>query len=280
MTKAKTSSKLILPSTSGALVAPASWQDQYADQLTKDKASATGGSGWPWLSTKDKTQFKLGTAEYGNTINVVVLGGIRENALYKGAYDPQNTAGPDCWAIDVSGDEAHMAPPAVLQENGAENSLCASCWANAFKSDDRGRGKKCKNQVRLAVLYAGGDGDPPQNWDKVSGARLRVPPTSLSAWSDYANGVVESLNRPLCTVVTRLSIKTDDVTQFKLSFDTVGVYNDTDTVDTLVARSKEARQWLVQEPGVDAAPDVPKGGKPTQVRRKVIKKKKVTRKKR
>lgn len=249
-------------------VAPAGWAEEFSELLTRDTASATGGSGWPWLSTKTKKDFRLGEVSFGDEVDVIVLGAMRENAFYEGVYDPNNTAAPTCFALNTEFDEALMAPPVTLESRKADK--CAGCHNNAFGSDIRGRGKACKNTVRLAVLYH----ENGQDWSKVEGARLRISPTSLGNWSGYVGQITKGLNRPLFSVVTRLHIEPDETTQFKLHFSPVGVYNDRETLDVLRTRVDEAELQLSQLP--EAGSEVSTqaatpGGK--QRRRKVVKKK-------
>lgn len=242
MAKRKTNA-LVVAEVGGDLTLPEDWASELAPYVDRDAEALRGGVG-NQISTKNGV-FSFNGEVLGEDLQVVILGGVRENAYYEGVYNPAAPEGPSCFALDLAGDESEMAPPTDLKTKQADK--CSDCWANVFGSDDRGRGKKCKNTVRVAVLP--NSGDPAE----VDIAVLRVPPTSLGLWSKYAAKLIKGLKRPLFSALTNIHIKDDESTQFKLEFGLEGVINDRAVVTgTLKSRADEARPLL------EALPEAPR----------------------
>lgn len=128
------------------------------------------------ISTAGK-KFTLpdGTAHPG-PLTCVVLDHTNFNAYYKKAYDPQNPVGPDCFALSkVISD---MAPHEQAPE--AQNEDCATCPMNKFQSAAQGKGKACRNKVRLAI--APSDCDPED--DPMT---LEASPSSIKTWNSFVS---------------------------------------------------------------------------------------------
>lgn len=85
------------------------------------------------------------------------------NAYWESKYDGQNTP-PSCSSLD--------GKTGINTETG-ELHNCKACPFNQFGSD--GEGKACKNMYRLYIAL---DGEP-------FPFLLTLPPTSLTAWSNY-----------------------------------------------------------------------------------------------
>lgn len=240
---------------------PGDWEAELSEYVEQDAAAATGGSGWDYIQTKGGI-FRYNEEVLPETMSVVILGAMRANLYYEGDYDPNNPQGPTCFALNTSGVEAEMAPPDDVIE-GRQNDLCRTCPQNAFGSADRGRGKACKNTVRLAVLPWSGDAD-------VEGAMLSVPPTSLKHFTAYQKKLGKGFKRPLFSVATNITIAEDPKTIFKLTFDLESAFRDRDVIMALKARADEARGYLEQSPMLaDLSDSAPATGKKKVRRRKV-----------
>jgi hypothetical protein len=265
----------MIPLDQNELTLPGSWEEELQQYVTRDRAAATGVGGWPFLSTRGGV-FSHGESVLGHELSVVVLGAIRENTYYAEGYDPDNPQPPSCFAVDLGGDEGSMAPPVELASRVSD--ACAACEMNAFGSSDTGRGKACKNTVRLAMLHF----DPTRVGDleKVDGAMLRIPPTSLGKFSGYAATVNDAMKRPFFTVVTKVEIEADPKVQFRVVLSPIGAVTQ-ELYPTLRKRADEARGYLERLPDLataGAARPQPRAGK--QRRRKVTRtKKKVPEKK-
>jgi hypothetical protein len=251
---------------------PATLQEHFQKYIDKDSSSAkVEGGGFPFVSTRGG-RFRFEDEALPNPMPVVILGAMRTNTYYgEEAYDPDNTSPPVCFAMNFEDDESLMAPPPDLDTRCADS--CSVCPMNKFGSGQRGRGKACKNQMRLAMLPYGD-----HNFAKIGGARLAIPPTSLKTWGPFAKKVIEGLKRPLFSVVTLVSIEPDPKTQFTINFDLQDVIDDEDLLVTLMERvDGDGRQSLESVPSVgaeDATPERPaRGGKQRRPVKKSVRKK-------
>jgi hypothetical protein len=221
-TKKKTTKAVATRPKSGALALPDELSDELEKYINRDKASASGaGGGMSFIRTRGG-QFAFNDAVLEQPLRVVVLGAVRENLYYPKDFDPDVSQSPSCFALDVKGDETAMGPPADLKTKEAEK--CSECWANAFRSAERGKGKACKNNVRMVLLpYQEG-----VDFSKVTGARLSVPPTSLKNWSAYTNKVTEGMRAPLFAVITELTTQPAERGGFTMDFGFGGVLSNPD----------------------------------------------------
>lgn len=200
------------------VLAEAEWEREVAEHATD--ATALGGGGVESISTKGG-KFTFNGAVLSQPLAVIILDVVRENAYYEGEYDADEVKPPRCFAIarvEKPGDDEQMAPPADLKTKESER--CASCWANEFGSAERGKGKACKNRLRLAVLPAG-DVEP-EVLVRQDPALLRVPPTSIKHFSKYAKQLSGAMKKPPFAVVTELELHDDDSAMFRFSFDFKG----------------------------------------------------------
>jgi hypothetical protein len=262
----------VVPITQSQLALPGRWADELARHTTRDRAAATGAGGWPWLSTRGGT-FSFGGTSLGEEFEAIVLGAVLDNQYFEERFDPENPSLPSCFALDVNRDRETMGPPKDLKKK--ESETCATCWANAFGSSDTGKGKACRNGLRVALLYF--DKDQIPKLGEVDGARLRVPPTSLRGFDAYVATVIDAWKRPFFTIVTRVRIEDDPKHQFHVLFEPTGAINDDALLEVLSSRADEAETHLMQQPdlatiNVDSRPS-PRSKKKTTRRKKVVKKK-------
>ena len=226
------------------LALPGNWEAELEQYVQRDAASATGGLGWSFVGTRGGV-FTYGGEPTEALDRVIIVGAARINTWYEGDFNPDSPTGPTCYAIDKEGDESVMAPPTDLKSQQNDGRGCPTCWANAFGTANQGRGKACKNGVRLCLLpYEEGG-----NFEKVEGARLNLPPTALKGWSAYSAKVTKGLRRPLFTMVTQVKIKPDPKTVIAFDFEPIGAIQDEDTLRILKARvDGEVLQNLYAEP--------------------------------
>ena len=131
---------------------------------------------------------------------------------------------------------------------------------NEFGSATRGRGKGCRNQIRLAVLPVGGALDR-QTLADEDGAIVRIPPTSIANFTKYVKGL-EALGHFPQTVVTALTISPHPKKQFEITFEAVGgVPTDFATVITDRAESAEPALLRLPDPTQDEEVPEQKSGK-------------------
>lgn len=208
------------------------WDEElakYAEQAEKmESKSVTGGQ---YISLKGGAFSFQGSELPDDSIEVIIVDHCLENAYYDGAFDPNNPQSPVCFALTQNEDE--MAPHEDSTEPQCES--CDQCEFNKFGSATTGRGKACKNTRRLALIM----GEDMENIAGAEVAYLKLPPTSIKAWTGYVQQIARTLKRPPFGVVTRISIESDDATQFKVKFSLVESISDSETFKALIAK-KEA----------------------------------------
>ena len=192
------------------------WEKEMAAEAEAAAHSEqTVGGGF--VSTRNGRLSWGGAVVPGNAIRVVILDYCRENTYYQGRYDPDAPQSPVCYAL--AREEGDMAP----HENAAvpQSEACAGCPQNEFGSADTGRGKACKNTRRLALVAEDSVEDP-----SAEVVFLKVPVTSVKAWSGYVQAIADAKRRPPHGVVTEISLVPDAKTQFQMVFKLVDSITD------------------------------------------------------
>lgn len=196
--------------------APSDWEQQLAQyaQRSAKVAEAVGGGG-SWITFKNGVLAYKGLPLKNNEVELIVLDEVLENLYYEGRFDPDSPASPVCFALarELGELRPHKEAPEPQHET------CKGCEHNVFGSSDTGKGKACKNIVRLAVI-AWGDG----SLEQVKSCELafaKLPVTSVKNWGAYTKSLREKLNVPPFAAITRMHVVPDAKTQFKVCFDLV-----------------------------------------------------------
>lgn len=189
----------------------------------------------PRVSLKGK-RFKFINGEEeskgADTIHVAILaveppGQLMNKVFYKGGYNPNDTAPPDCASSNG------LNPDSWVSEPQAE--LCARCPNNMFGSAISMAGKKAKACKDSKILWVAKP-------DDVKGTvyGLKVPVTSLKQMGEYGK-LVKSLGVPLAAIVTELGMDQDN--EFPLlEFKNVGFLNQEAGIQA-IERSTQ-REWI------------------------------------
>ena len=153
-----------------------------------------------------------------NTLLCIVADYIHENMYFKDAYIPDVVKAPDCYSYSINGE--NMVPHPDIKE--PQNPTCTGCWADQFKSAGNGRkGKACGvGRRKLAVLpfY-----DNVEDFKKSEMAIISLPYMSVQNWSNHVNLLASTptIQRPPYGVVTKISVKPDPKSQFRVHFEFV-----------------------------------------------------------
>jgi len=146
------------------------------EQRIKDRLAnvdkSTQQPGGQKISLKGST-FKLpsGATSQG-PLNCIILDYTNKNTYYPDTYVEGEFTEPTCWATNHTLND--MAPPEAVKKPIHSN--CKDCDYNEFGS--KGRGKKCSNNVILAVL--------PDDFDDDSDVlTISVAATGIQGWSRY-----------------------------------------------------------------------------------------------
>lgn len=132
--------------------------------------------------TVDQKEGRLvgpGGLDLGDEQHIVVVDFCTVNRYYDRPYDGNAPMPPACYAVgDIIKD--------MVPEDGVpapQSASCATCWANKWESDAKGRGKACKNSRDLAIVLADELEDP--DIDPVMYV-VSCAPTSLKSFDAAA----------------------------------------------------------------------------------------------
>jgi hypothetical protein len=215
-----------------------SWEDRLRQEAKEVAALHTPSVGKIGLRAGQMTY--AGQSVPGNTINVVVLSSAFENAFYSAAFNPNKLSSPDCFALSKDG-KAMKPDPIVAEPINAE---CDTCAHLQWGSDpEGGRGKACKESVRLALLPVGNVQSPEAILNSEI-AVMKVPVTSVKNWSNYVTKLSTMHGRPPWAMITKVSVVTDPKTQFKVLFKDEAMVSG-DLLDSLSKRISSADQVLL-----------------------------------
>ena len=178
----------------------------YTDELASiaKRLQNTGSS--DRIKTSNAKLFILPDKSEHEELDVIVVDFIAFNRYYPGVFDEDNIVPPDCFALGLE-------PTTLVPSDNSPDkqcATCAGCWANQFKSAANKKGKACGNTRLLAVLLP-----PPGGLginDDLSDMplyTLSVSPTAITAFDEHVGKVVRSFQKPIRTVVTRLSFAQD-----------------------------------------------------------------------
>lgn len=86
----------------------------------------------------------IGGVRVGNAIPIIPLAEQFERSYYAREYDANDKSPPDCYSFD------NITPHE--KASNKQSDACESCEHNAWGSGPRGRGKACKEGMRLAFM--------------------------------------------------------------------------------------------------------------------------------
>jgi hypothetical protein len=146
----------------------------------KQELAEIGGAIAPPSSNKIQVKGKVFTLPSGisspNPLRVTILDFVNFNSYYAAAWNPNVRALPECWAIgkvirDLTPSQKVPRP---------QNVDCDSCPKGQFGSaPNGGKGKACKNTVRLLVTPADFASE------KADVMTIDISPTGLGRWNKY-----------------------------------------------------------------------------------------------
>jgi hypothetical protein len=193
------------------------WKEELAQaaaaQAKQQRAVSQGSS----INTAGGVLSFNGAPIEDNNLDAIVLDAVITNVFYLGDYDPSNPASPVCYASGY--DEDTMAPHEKAPD--PQNSDCKTCPHNQWGSADKGRGKACKNQVKLALVSADA-AESGENAKESEIITLNVPVTSVKAWTIHQSELTKGLGMPTWAVITNIEPQPNPKGGFMLKFSLPG----------------------------------------------------------
>lgn len=234
-----------------AIALPSDIHEQIRAQTEalKGRLAAPASDG---IQVSQSKEFKHPDGTKNTSFKAIIVDFISFNAYYEGAYNQDNVVPPNCFAIGIARND-ELAPSESSPEPQDEGKNCKGCWANAFKSAENGKGKACKQSVRLALLCEDGELH-----------RLNISSTGLRAFGDYVRDVANQLRTPPYGVMTTFSF--DDAFDFPSVRCSDPLQLDDEQLAYAWSKREDAAAMLAQEPDVSefedkvvAARNKPKG---------------------
>jgi hypothetical protein len=190
-----------------------------------------------------------------NKLTVAIVEAVFGKAYYPGEFDPSTPQTPTCYAFHPT-DQSAMSPHDAAPEKQAEK--CLGCQWNRFGTADRGRGKRCKDEVRLMCTV--GETDP----ESIAAGEFRmasIPPGSLKNWGNYLKKLRDS-GTSVRGVMTEISLEAFQGA-YKLDFKAVGKLEDASFFALKEKRESAVEEMMQPYPvlEVEAAPAPRKGVK-------------------
>ena len=245
------------------------WDEELAlqaDASAKMEASTTTGA---MFSIKSGVLSWNESPIENNQMAVVITDAILENVAYESDFDADNPSPPRCFAFGRVSEE--MKPFSTVFALGQQvNDTCTGCEYNKFGTADKGRGKKCRNIRRLAIIPAGmldGHGKftmekDPDSFDKATMGFMKLPVTSTTGFAAYVKMLAATLRRPPHGVFTKIKVVPDAKSQFKVLFEPLGLIPN-NIMGKVIARHQEAVGSIEQPYNLELEEDASKGrGKP------------------
>lgn len=266
MGKKVKSNALVPAGDNGGLV---KWDEELAKLTTQAAEAVAGIGGGSFLSLRGGQLSYGGQVMPGNTCAAVILDFVNENIFYGARFDPDQRLSPKCYAFGR--DPQRMTPYPDVEEPVHDS--CRECPNNAWGTSDTGRGKACKNTMRLALIPAGtyrqatNDFDLFDKAEQYQGADLaflKIPVTSVKAFGTYVKNLAGVMKTHPVGVVTRIKVVPDGKTQFRVEFEPIAKLPAA-MIPVVLARHKEATAAIefpyqaVAEQPAPAAAAKPKG---------------------
>ena len=88
--------------------------------------------------------------------------------------------------------------------------------------------------------------EEPSHYREADMAFLKIPVTSVKGWSKYVHQLHKEHGRPPYGVLTRIYIKADPKTQFKVMFEFIEAIEDEDVLNVVMVRNADAMKDIAQ----------------------------------
>lgn len=248
------------------------WRDAMGTAAVAQAAIEQSSGGGKFFSIRAGVLKYDDIAMPGNQIACVILHGVYENLYYADKFDADSKTPPTCFAFwDDTHDDEMQPHPDVDKEDCFErqSDVCDGCPMNEWGSADVGKGKACGNRRRLALIPAGSYKtlgknkglelemfDEEKPFKEAAIAFMKLPVTSVKAYSAFVREISEQLGRPTWGVFANIAVEPDDKTQVKVTFELLEEIPD-ELMDIVYKRhveAKEAIEFPYRPPSEEDAP--------------------------
>lgn len=221
---------ILTPAAGGALANPMDALKAFAQRGRQQLAKVPSGG----ISFRGGV-ISVGGTKVGNDMPVIALHPQYERTYYDREFSVEDKAPPPCYSFD--GERPHE------KSSEPQAETCDRCQHNAWGTDRRGKGKACKEGMRLALIRA----------EDVSPDSIRVAPIIMAKFSvmntktigPVLSKLYETVGHP-AGVVCSLVAEPDDAIQIRNDLIPLQPLADTAAQEAVVARLEEAERLATQ----------------------------------
>ena len=173
-----------------------------------------------------------------NKLECVIVAHCHEKTLFTKPFDADNIEPPDCFS------QAMESADLIPHEN-VPNPVCETCKAcpkAVFGSAPVGKGPACKTYRKLVVMPISA---LEKDIEDAEMATLRVSPTSVKHFSQYAAKIASSSGLPPWAIKTMISVTPNPKTQFQINFQTTGPIEGDQYLSAIHSRIPDAEKMLL-----------------------------------
>lgn len=229
------------------------WDEELA-KLAKDSTKGMALPTAKFLSLRGGKLSFGGADVPGNELRAIVIGWIHENQYYDERFNPDVPQSPGCYAFGT--EQSEMVPHEQAPRQQAE--ACEGCPLNEWGSAENGKGKACKNVLRLALIAE----DDLEDLSTAEIVYMKVPVMSVKNFMMYAKKTVgESLSRPYWAVITNITVEPDNKSQFKAMFEVGDLIEDSELFGPLKALWEKTMDGISFPYAIREPEEAPKRGK-------------------
>jgi hypothetical protein len=182
-----------------------------------------------------------------NKLPVAVIDTVLVKAYYDKPYEEDSPSSPVCYAFHVN-DPAQFTPHP--QAPSPQSDKCVGCEHNKFGTALVGKGKACKDIIRVMGVIPSDD-----DFTGAESRTMDITGNSLKTWNDYVSKL-KMIDRSPRTVVTEVSTE-----PFKAAFRQTFNHHDDLTQEqyaSLKTRREQAKEQMMQPwPTMDEADEKP-----------------------
>jgi hypothetical protein len=214
-----------------------SWQDMMATEakeVAKTERPSVGR-----ISLQSGVMTYEGTPVPDNEMICIVADVIEEQVYYDQPFEPGVVNPPACFAYGEPG-STMAAHEAVPDRDWEKWGACAGCIMNQWRKPPK-KGKPCGNRRKLAILPGL---DNVEDYKTAEIAVLSLPVMSVKNWGTYVNILSAQHQRPCWGVRTKVSVRPDPKSQFRVHFEFEALLED-DFIAAVHAKRDICRNTLM-----------------------------------
>jgi len=214
-----------------------SWEEMMKDEA-KDVAKSERPS-VTRISLQSGIMTYNDTAVPDNELTCIVADVIHEQVYYDIPWEPGVVNPPARVGYGEPGSaiRAHESVPKKEYENWPD---CARCKMNQWRKPPE-KGKPCGERRKLAILPWL---DNVEEYANAEIAVLSLPVMSVKNWGNYVNGLNAQFQRPCWGMLTKVSVRPDPKSQFRVHFEPVQPLED-EYIGAVHARKEVCRNTLL-----------------------------------